>query len=191
MILGNVAALLQTNVKRMLAYSSIANAGYALLGVLGLPRPSGASGESSIYLLAYTFMNFGAFTLVILLESKGYAGESVSDFNGLAQRNMPAAVVMLLFLLSLAGIPPTAGLHRQVLPVHGGHEGRLRLARRPRGRHVGGLALLLLPDRRRDVLHGGRGAKLQSSYALTAVVVDLRGGDDRRSASRRSRSSRS
>ena len=108
MILGNVAALLQTNVKRMLAYSSIANAGYALLGVLGFRTEWGLWGIL-IYLLAYTFMNFGAFTLVILLESRGYAGESVSDFNGLAQRNMPAAIVMLLFLLSLAGIPPTAG----------------------------------------------------------------------------------
>ena len=54
-------------------------------------------------------MNFGVFTLVILLESRGYAAETVSDFNGLARRNMPAAIVMLLFLLSLAGIPPTAG----------------------------------------------------------------------------------
>jgi NADH-quinone oxidoreductase subunit N len=108
MILGNVAALLQSNVKRMLAYSSIANAGYALLGVLGFHTGWGLWGIL-VYLLAYTFMNFGAFTLVILLESKGYAGESVSDFNGLARRNMPAAVVMLVFLLSLAGIPPTAG----------------------------------------------------------------------------------
>jgi NADH-quinone oxidoreductase subunit N len=108
MILGNVAALLQSNVKRMLAYSSIANAGYALLGVLGFQTEWGLWGIL-VYLLAYTFMNFGAFTLVILLEGKGYAGESVSDFNGLAKRNMPAAVVMLVFLLSLAGIPPTAG----------------------------------------------------------------------------------
>ena len=73
MILGNVAALLQTNVKRMLAYSSIANAGYALLGVLGFQTEWGLWGIL-VYLLAYTFMNFGAFTLVILLESKGYAG---------------------------------------------------------------------------------------------------------------------
>jgi NADH-quinone oxidoreductase subunit N len=108
MILGNIAALLQSNVKRMLAYSSIANAGYALLGVLGFRTEWGLWGIL-VYLLAYTFMNFGAFTLVILLEGKGYAGESVSDFNGLAKRNMPAAVVMFVFLLSLAGIPPTAG----------------------------------------------------------------------------------
>ncbi len=108
MIWGNVAALLQTNVKRMFAYSSIAHAGYALLGVLGFQTRFGMWGVL-VYLLAYTLMNFGAFGLVIFLETKGYAAETVADFNGLARRNMPAAVVMLIFLLSLAGIPPTAG----------------------------------------------------------------------------------
>jgi NADH-quinone oxidoreductase subunit N len=108
MIWGNVAALLQSNVKRMLAYSSIAHAGYALLGVLGFRTAFGLWGIL-VYLLAYTFMNFGAFALVIFLETKGYAAETVADFNGLARRNMTAAVVMLVFLLSLAGIPPTAG----------------------------------------------------------------------------------
>jgi NADH-quinone oxidoreductase subunit N len=108
MIWGNVAALMQTNVKRLFAYSSISHAGYALLGVLGFRTTFGLWGIL-VYLLAYTFMNFGAFALVIFLESRGYAAESVSDFNGLARRNMTAAVVMLIFLLSLAGIPPTAG----------------------------------------------------------------------------------
>jgi NADH-quinone oxidoreductase subunit N len=108
MIWGNVAALLQTNVKRMLAYSSIAHAGYALLGVLGFRTEFGLWGVL-VYLLAYTFMNFGAFAVVIFLETRGYAAESISDFNGLAKRHMPAAIVMLVFLLSLAGIPPTAG----------------------------------------------------------------------------------
>ena len=108
MIWGNLAALLQTNVKRMFAYSSIAHAGYALLGVIGFQTKFGMWGVL-VYLLAYTLMNFGAFALVIFLETKGYAAETVSDFNGLAKRNMPAALVMLVFLLSLAGIPPTAG----------------------------------------------------------------------------------
>ena len=108
MIWGNLAALLQTNVKRMFAYSSIAHAGYALLGVLGFQTKFGMWGVL-VYLLAYTLMNFGAFALIIFLETKGYAAETVSDFNGLARRNMPAAFVMLVFLLSLAGIPPTAG----------------------------------------------------------------------------------
>jgi NADH-quinone oxidoreductase subunit N len=108
MVVGNVSALLQSNVKRMLAYSSIAHAGYALLGVIGFRTEFGLWGIL-VYLLAYTFMNFGVFALVVFLETKGYAAESVSDFNGLARRNMTAAVVMLVFLLSLAGIPPTAG----------------------------------------------------------------------------------
>ena len=72
MIWGNLAALLQTNVKRMLAYSSIAHAGYALLGVLGFRTAFGLWGIL-VYLLAYTFMNFGAFALVIFLETRGYA----------------------------------------------------------------------------------------------------------------------
>jgi NADH-quinone oxidoreductase subunit N len=104
---GNVAALLQTNVKRLLAYSSISNAGYALLGVLSFS--SGGLQAILIYLLAYTFMNFGAFALVICLESKGYAGESLDDWNGLSRRNPYLAAGMLVFLLSLAGIPMTAG----------------------------------------------------------------------------------
>jgi len=107
-IWGNLAALMQTNVKRMFAYSSIAHAGYALLGVLGFQTRFGMWGVL-VYLLAYMLMNFGAFAVIIFLETKGYAAETVSDFNGLAKRNMPAALVMLVFLLSLAGIPPTAG----------------------------------------------------------------------------------
>ena len=107
LILGNVGALLQTNVKRLLAYSSIAGAGYAPLGVLGFS--DGGIQAIEIYLLAYTFMNFGAFALVILLESRGYAGESLDDWKGLAKRNPYLAAMMLLFLLSLAGIPATAG----------------------------------------------------------------------------------
>jgi len=107
LVVGNVAALLQTNVKRLLAYSSIANAGYALLGVLGFDQ--GGVEAIQIYLLTYTFMNFGAFALVIFLESRGYAGESIDDWKGLARRNPLLAGVMLIFLLSLAGIPTTGG----------------------------------------------------------------------------------
>ncbi|HEY3203982.1 MAG TPA: NADH-quinone oxidoreductase subunit N [Thermoanaerobaculia bacterium] len=170
MILGNVAALLQTNVKRLLAYSSIANAGYALLGVLGFRTEWGLWGIL-IYLLAYTFMNFGAFTLVILLESKGYAGETVADFNGLAQRNMPAAMVMLLFLLSLAGIPPTAGFI-----------GKYYLFAAAMKAGYAWLAILAVVMSAVSLFYYFRiaaamffseaaGAKLKSSYALTAVVL--------------------
>ena len=170
MILGNIAALLQTNVKRMLAYSSIANAGYALLGVLGFRTEWGLWGIL-IYLLAYTFMNFGAFTLVILLESRGYAGESVSDFNGLAQRNMPAAILMLIFLLSLAGLPPTAGfIGKYYLFAAAWKAGYVWLA-------VVAVAMsavsLFYYFRIAAAMFFSEaaGAKVQSSYALTAVAA--------------------
>jgi NADH-quinone oxidoreductase subunit N len=108
MVVGNVGALMQTNVKRLLGYSSIGHAGYALLGLLAYGTDYGLW-AILIYLFAYALMNLGAFGLVILLEAKGYAGESVDDFNGLWKKNPWAAGAMLVFLLSLAGIPPTAG----------------------------------------------------------------------------------
>ena len=170
MIWGNLAALLQSNVKRMLAYSSIAHAGYALLGVLGFRTAFGLWGIL-IYLLAYTFMNFGAFALVIFLETKGYAAESVSDFNGLARRNMPAAIVMLVFLLSLAGIPPTAGFI-----------GKYYLFTAAMKAGYAWLAVLAVLASAVSIFYYFRiaaamffseaeGAKLQSSYALTAAVA--------------------
>ena len=107
MVWGNIAALTQDNVKRMLAYSSIAHAGYALVGLVA----GGDAGVQSVllYMLVYTVTNVGAFGLVILLESRGYAGQTVQDFAGLARKQPVAAFGMLLFLLSLGGIPPTAG----------------------------------------------------------------------------------
>jgi len=106
-VYGNVAALTQSNVKRMLAYSSIAHAGYALMGLVA--ATSMGTWSVLMYMLVYTFMNLGAFGLVILLESKGYAGQTISDFAGLGRRHPAAAACMLIFMLALAGIPPTAG----------------------------------------------------------------------------------
>lgn len=108
MVVGNVGALLQTNVKRLLGYSSIGHAGYALLGLLGYGNEYGLW-SMLVYLAAYALMNLGVFGLVVLLESKGYAAESVDDLNGLHKKNPLAAATMTIFLLSLAGIPPTAG----------------------------------------------------------------------------------
>ena len=107
MLWGNIAALTQDNVKRMLAYSSIAHAGYTLLGLIAA-TPAGVQ-SVLFYMLAYTVTNLGAFGFVVLLESRGYAGETVADYAGLARRHPGAAFGMLLFLLSLGGIPPTAG----------------------------------------------------------------------------------
>jgi NADH-quinone oxidoreductase subunit N len=107
MIYGNVAALTQNNVKRMLAYSSIAHAGYALMGLVA--ASDAGTWAVLMYMVVYAFMNLGAFGFVILLESKGYAGETIDDFAGLARRHPGAAAGMLIFMLGLAGIPPTAG----------------------------------------------------------------------------------
>jgi NADH-quinone oxidoreductase subunit N len=107
MIYGNVVALTQDNVKRMLAYSSIAHAGYALMGMVA--ASDAGTWAVLMYMVVYAFMNLGAFGFVILLESKGYAGERIDDFAGLARRHPGAAAGMLIFMLGLAGIPPTAG----------------------------------------------------------------------------------
>jgi NADH-quinone oxidoreductase subunit N len=112
MIWGNVAALTQENVKRMLAYSSIAHAGYLLMGVLAVSE----IGLWSVlfYLLTYTFITMGTFATVILLERKEYAGETCADYAGLAKRSRFLAAMMLVFLLALTGIPPTGGFFGKV-----------------------------------------------------------------------------
>ena len=107
MTIGNVTALLQENMKRMLAYSSIAHAGYILLGVLAANQ-IGVQGVT-FYFFAYAFMNMGAFGLVIYLRRENIVGDRVDDFTGLAQTHPLVALIMVIFLLSLAGIPPTAG----------------------------------------------------------------------------------
>ncbi len=112
MIWGNLAALTQTNVKRMLAYSSIAHAGYALMGVLAA-TPDGLW-ALMFYLLAYTVITTGTFGAVILLERKEYAGETYADYAGLARRQPALAALMLIFMLALTGIPPTGGFFGKV-----------------------------------------------------------------------------
>ncbi|MHB8173077.1 MAG: NADH-quinone oxidoreductase subunit N [Nitrospirota bacterium] len=107
MLIGNVVAISQTNIKRMLAYSSIAHAGYAMVGFAA----GGKEGISSVmtYLLIYAFMNLGAFGMVVALSRGGMTGERIEDFAGLSKKNKMAALLMLIFMFSLAGIPPTAG----------------------------------------------------------------------------------
>lgn len=114
--LGNLVAIVQTNVKRMLAYSSIAHAGYALVGVVvagwvGTEANVSSRGVSSLmlYLAIYSFMTLGAFAMVAMLRKGGLEGEEIEDFTGLAKRHKGGAFLMLVFMISLAGIPPTAG----------------------------------------------------------------------------------
>jgi NADH-quinone oxidoreductase subunit N len=107
MAVGNIMALSQTNIKRMLAYSSIAHAGYALVG-LAAGGPDGAA-SVMLYVCIYALMNMGAFGVVIMLRKAGERGEEISDFAGLGKTNKTAAFLMLIFMFSLTGIPPLAG----------------------------------------------------------------------------------
>ncbi|MFQ6082483.1 MAG: NADH-quinone oxidoreductase subunit N [Candidatus Aminicenantia bacterium] len=121
MTYGNIAALTQKSVKRMFAYSSIAHAGYLLIGLA-------AGGEFGLwgmlyYLLVYTFMNIGAFSIILFLKKTksttnyqlpitkngGQFGENIDDFNGLAQKAPLLSAIIVIILLSLTGIPPTGG----------------------------------------------------------------------------------
>jgi NADH-quinone oxidoreductase subunit N len=112
MTLGNLAALTQTNVKRMLAYSSIAHAGYMLIGIVAA-TPRGVS-AALLYLVVYAFMQLGAFGVIVLMRRQEVAGDELSDLAGLSSRQPFIAVAMLLFMLSLGGIPPTAGFMGKV-----------------------------------------------------------------------------
>ena len=113
---ANFAALTQTNTKRLLAYSSIAHVGYMLLAFVAMGTsqrgsPGFLDGFKGIliYLLVYTFMNLGAFAVITSLRQRNVIGDELDDMAGLYQRAPVEAVLMLLFLLSLAGIPPAAG----------------------------------------------------------------------------------
>lgn len=111
---ANFAALTQTNSKRLLAYSSIAHVGYMLLGLVAGTatelNPDGIKGIL-IYLLVYTFMNLGAFAVITSLRHRKVIGDELDDLNGLYERAPVEAVLMLVFMLSLAGIPPLAGFY--------------------------------------------------------------------------------
>lgn len=103
MAMGNIAALVQTNIKRMLAYSSIAHAGYMLIGVI--TGTNEGLNAMAVYLLIYAFMNIGAFSIVIILKK----GDELKDYEGLSKKHPFIAAIMLIFMFSLTGIPPTAG----------------------------------------------------------------------------------
>ena len=107
MTVGNLAAISQSNIKRLLAYSSISHAGYMLLGLIA-GNETGIQGIA-VYVLVYAFMNLGAFLVVIAMRRKNIIGEDLDDMAGLMYKSPGYAILMLVFLLSLAGIPPTAG----------------------------------------------------------------------------------
>lgn len=105
-IIGNLFALQQTNLKRLFAYSTISHIGFMLLGLVGGPEGVAAS---MFYIIIYTIMAIGGFGMIILLSSKGYEADKISDFKGLNQRNGWYAFLMLLLVASMAGFPPLIG----------------------------------------------------------------------------------
>ncbi len=107
MCIGNFAALLQTNIKRMLAYSSIAHAGYVLVALTA--RSETGTAAAMFYLASYAFMNVGAFSAVSVLTGKGERFQSIEDFKGLGRKQPLTAALFSIFLLSLIGVPLTGG----------------------------------------------------------------------------------
>ena len=120
MALGNLAAIAQTSIKRMLAYSAIAHMGFMLLGftptVIEGNTYSAANGYSSalFYVVVYVFTTLGAFATVLLLSRRGFEADRIADFKGLARRSPWFAGVMTLFMFSLAGVPPTVGFYAKL-----------------------------------------------------------------------------
>lgn len=111
-LIGNAAAILQDNFKRMLAYSSIAHSGYAMVGLLAAAFGGSFGGGAAsllFYLFSYTFMTLGSFALVALFERKENVSLNVSDFKGLGRKHPILALSLTILMLSLAGVPPTLG----------------------------------------------------------------------------------
>jgi NADH-quinone oxidoreductase subunit N len=120
MLLGNVVAIAQTNLKRLLAYSSIAQMGFMLLGLCsGVVHDNTVSAGNSyassmFYIVTYVLTTLGSFGMVMLLSRQGFEAEQIDDLKGLAKRSPWFALVMTIFMLSLAGLPPTVGFYAKL-----------------------------------------------------------------------------
>lgn len=120
MAIGNIAAIAQTNLKRMLAYSAISQMGFMLLGLLSgvvagnIAPAAGAYSSAMFYTITYLLTTLGTFGAIMLLSRKGFEAENLDDFKGLNQRNPWFALVMLLLMFSLAGIPPMMGFYAKL-----------------------------------------------------------------------------
>ena len=110
--IGNITAIAQTNLKRMLAYSTISHMGFLLLGVLAGDLNGYSSGM--FYIIVYMVMNLGAFGMIMVLSRSGFEAENLDDFRGLNQRSPWFAFVMLLLMFSMAGVPPTVGFYAKL-----------------------------------------------------------------------------
>jgi NADH-quinone oxidoreductase subunit N len=112
-ILGNLAAIMQTNIKRMLAYSTISHMGFVMLGLL--PGTNFGFGAAMYYVIVYGIMSVAAFGMVILLSARGVEAETLEDFKGLNQRNPYYAAIMGLVMFSMAGVPPMVGFFAKLM----------------------------------------------------------------------------
>jgi NADH-quinone oxidoreductase subunit N len=112
MLIGNIAAIAQTNIKRMLAYSTISHMGFVLLGVIS--GDGNGYSSSMFYVVVYVLMTLGTFGMIMLLSRTGFEADKLEDFKGLNQRNPWYAFIMLLLMFSMAGIPPTVGIYAKL-----------------------------------------------------------------------------
>lgn len=111
-VVGNVIAIVQRNIKRMLAYSTISHVGFMLLGILA--GTSAGYSAAMFYILVYALMSLGAFGMVIFLSRKGFEGDNIDDFKGLNEKSPWFAFMMLILMFSMAGVPPTAGFYAKL-----------------------------------------------------------------------------
>jgi NADH-quinone oxidoreductase subunit N len=112
LVVGNITAIAQTNLKRMLAYSTISHMGFVLLGVLA--GDLAGYGAAMFYVVVYVLMNLGTFGMILLLSRAGFEAENIDDFKGLNQRSPWYAFMMLLLMFSMTGIPPTVGFYAKL-----------------------------------------------------------------------------
>ena len=177
MTLGNLAALRQENIKRLLAYSSIAHAGYVLIGVVAAGLGVGGAQASVLfYLVAYTFTTLGAFGVVAWIGNRKDERLFVDDWAGLAAARPAVALAMTIFLLSLGGVPPTGGFFAKFYLFRAAMETPAALlAGRDRRAQQRGQRLLLPAHRRRDVL-----PRCLAPAGADRFGVDERGPDHHR-----------
>ena len=112
MLVGNIAAIAQTNLKRMLAYSTISHMGFMLLGILA--GSQNGYGSAMFYVIVYALMSLGSFGMILLLSRAGFEADKLDDFKGLNRRSPWLAFIMLLLMFSMAGIPPTVGFYAKL-----------------------------------------------------------------------------
>ena len=167
MALGAFAAIGQTNIKRLMAYSGIANVGFALVGVAA-GTTAGVNG-TLVYMAIYLVMTLGTFACILLMRREGRYVETIADLAGLSRGRPMMALALAILMFSLAGIPPLAGFIGKLYVFRAAIDAGLTLVRRDRRRAVGRRRLLLSADRQADVFRrAGRGVRPRRRYGRSA-----------------------